>query len=206
MLINSFVTSQSFLPMPIPMPLHRFGAVFQTPFMNSMINPGCGFPQCCPQFGGGHRQSNCGVGNFLGGSQRGGGRHLDGYIRGLQDSLKQVKGPQSEAAGDNARVKNLLNQALQKRSGAAGAQGSMASCPPGRQAMGGHTVNININIGCSGGPQRPQCSHSGGAQRGGGFAAGYREGVQAALGVVTMKPSAPDRKRIQGLLNKVPGC
>lgn len=118
-----------------------------------------------------------------------GGGKAEGYIRGLEDALKQVRGPKSKP--DEERIRALLQTARQGSQNGTGPSCTAHSTQHLAATCGPQGVAIFQTASFSGGgPSQPQ----------GAWQQGYTEGVQAALGQIRGKDSKPDEERVRALL------
>lgn len=119
-----------------------------------------------------------------------GGTKTDGYIQGLEDALKQVRGPKSKP--DEERIRALIQGARQNRDNP---QGSIGQGCSGHQVAAFCSPQVPGPLQSSGTcPAKPQSPPQGNWQQ------GYTEGIEAALKQIRGKDSKPDEKRVQALL------
>jgi hypothetical protein len=119
-------------------------------------------------------------------SGMGRGSRTDGYIQGLEDALKQVRGPKSRP--DEERIRALLQAARQNR-----------EQTPGPVSPGYAANPLAAPCGQVGAPT----FQSGGASPAGpqgSWQQGYTEGIEAALQQIRGKDSKPDENRVRALL------
>lgn len=131
-----------------------------------------------------------GFGSLFSSAGRNGSGRRAGYIRGLEDALKQVRGKRSKP--DENRIRALLQSARQEQSASGG---SFESRPAGhchrsqaRNPFGPTPAMFGGGSGARGGSAEAEWSQ------------GYTQGLEAALGQIRGKQSKPDEERVRSLL------